>query len=75
MRNKITPLVFGISMGLIPVAHVSADINDDGSFNLPDAIFLLSALFVPNSTPIPEPSNCGTDNTDDGLDCAETSCP
>lgn len=29
MRNKITPLVFGISMGLTPVAHVSADINDE----------------------------------------------
>lgn len=54
----------------------SADINDDGGFNLPDAIYLLSALFVPGSDAVPEPTaSCGTDPTDDSIDCETPICP
>ena len=53
-----------------------ADINDDGGFNLPDVIFLLSALFVPGSSGVPEPAgSCGSDPTDDSIDCETPICP
>ena len=53
------------------------DVNDDGSINIADAINGLAALFSGGPTPPdPSPGACGTDPTDDALDCASyTSCP
>ena len=45
----------------------AADLNDDGMVDISDAIFALSALFVPGSAPVPEPLTCGEDPTDDSL--------
>jgi hypothetical protein len=53
------------------------DVNDDGSVNIADAISGLAALFSSGPTPPdPSPGACGTDPTDDALDCASyTACP
>ena len=48
----------------------AADVNDDGSIGIDDAVHLLLYLFragPPPSAPFPEP--CGDDATEDGLDC------
>ena len=73
---------------VVPVANASnqvvklglpGDVNDDGGVNVADAVFLLSSLFVPGSTAIPEPNlqtGCGPDPTDtDPLQCDQTACP
>ncbi|NCG57358.1 MAG: hypothetical protein GWP35_10685 [Proteobacteria bacterium] len=56
----------------------TGDVNDDGGVNVADAVFLLSGLFIPGSVPVPFPSiidGCGSDPTDDGLDCLPPGCP
>lgn len=54
----------------------ACDTNDDGNFDISDAIATLSSLFV-TGTPLPVPhGGCGTDPTDDALDCASFApCP
>ena len=57
----------------------AADTNDDGGLNIADAITTLTNLFPgpggPPGFPAPNP-NCGTDPTDDPLDCASyPPCP
>ncbi len=48
----------------------SADVNDDGAINLADAVGILGYLFAGAETfPLPV-DICGTDPTDDDLDCA-----
>ncbi|RUA22564.1 MAG: hypothetical protein DSY79_03210, partial [Chloroflexi bacterium] len=53
------------------------DVNDDGNINIADAINGLAALFSGGPTPPdPSPGACGTDPTDDALDCASyIACP
>ena len=48
----------------------AADANDDGSLNIGDAVFILSALFNSGDLP-PDPGsqNCGLDPTVDSLGC------
>lgn len=73
--------IFALSALFVPGSAQStcidaADMNDDGGFNLPDAVYLLSALFVPGSPGVPDPAgSCGTDPTDDGIDCDSNNCP
>ena len=73
--------IFSLSALFVPGSSPAtcldaADMNDDGSFNLPDAIYLLSALFVPGSPSVPDPvGSCGTDPTDDTIDCELNNCP
>lgn len=44
--------------------------NDDGSLDISDTIYLLNYLFVSGPPPAaPGPQNCGPDPTDDALDC------
>ncbi len=52
------------------------DSNDDGQWNIADAIYLLSYLFSGTAAP-PEPfMMCGADPTEDSLDCvAYDGCP
>jgi hypothetical protein len=53
----------------------ACDMDDTGSINVADAVYLLTHLFR-NGPPPPEPyPACGTDRTEDDLDCAETACP
>ncbi len=51
----------------------AADANDDGGVSLGDAVFLLEAIFT-GGPDIPHPSACGTDPTEDDLDCAKEAC-
>ena len=53
----------------------SADVNDDGGVDVSDVINLLSYLFLDGPEPAPPFSECGVDETEDELDCEEsTSC-
>ncbi len=52
----------------------ACDNNDDGALDIADAVTLLNFLFVTDD-PLPQPLSCGTDPTDDGLGCDQTSCP
>ncbi len=54
----------------------AADVNDDGSINIVDVLYLLNFGFLPGSPPPPAPFLiCGMDPTDDSLDCAVFPCP
>ncbi len=53
----------------------ACDADDNGALALPDAINMLNALFASPIVPLPEPSSCGEDPTDnDLLDCAMPIC-
>ena len=53
----------------------ACDANDDGLKNIADTIYSLAYLFSMGADLPPPSSDCGTDPTNDGLDCAEfTSC-
>lgn len=54
----------------------AADVDDSGSANVGDAVFLLNFLFGGGTAPAPPFFSCGTDPTDDALDCVDTGlCP
>ncbi len=48
----------------------SGDANDDGGLNVADAISILSHLFAGTGDLPPPFTSCGTDPTDDALNCA-----
>ncbi len=51
----------------------SGDANDDGTLDISDAIAALGVLFLGDGTmPAPGLDGCGTDPTDDELDCARS---
>lgn len=53
----------------------SADVNDDGGVDVSDVITLLTYLFLDGPEPAPPFSECGVDETEDELDCEQsTSC-
>lgn len=48
----------------------AADCNDDGMVDIADAIKVLNVLFTSDTPPAtPGPDNCGSDPTDDALEC------
>jgi hypothetical protein len=50
----------------------AADGNDDGGLNITDAVYILEHLFRSGpAPPSPGPSDCGTDPTEDSLDCGK----
>ncbi|MCA8961665.1 MAG: hypothetical protein KDC38_14170, partial [Planctomycetes bacterium] len=60
--------------GVAPPCLDAADSNDDDAVDIGDAITTLDFLFA--SGPLPSPgTSCGSDPTDDTLDCAASSCP
>ena len=69
--------LLGILFGEIQSSCDDAcDANDDGLKNIADTIYILTYLFSMGADLPPPSSDCGTDPTNDGLDCAEfTSCP
>ena len=75
------PLLFLFSGGAPPACLDAADTNDTGSVEITDAIIIFSWLFTGGAAPA-EPSpvspgyrreECGSDATDDGIDCARPS--
>jgi hypothetical protein len=61
---------FLFSGGAPPMCDDSADANDDGSIDLSDGVTDLNWLFLGGpAPPAPGPLACGSDPTDDSLDC------
>ena len=53
----------------------AADVNDDGFVNLSDSTFLIGYIAGVMLATIPAPfPSCGTDQTDDDLDCEVSTC-
>jgi hypothetical protein len=60
-----------------PSCMDAADSDDNGTMEMSDAIYTLKYLYVPGAPPPPDPGpvNCGSDPTDDALDCQSHPCP
>ncbi len=52
-----------------PACKDAVDANDDGTINLADAVQVLAHLFAGSGDLAPPFDECGTDPTDDALDC------
>ena len=81
LTDGVVPLLFLFSGGAPPACLDAADTNDTGSVEITDAIIIFSWLFTGGAAPA-EPSpvspgyrreECGSDATDDGIDCARPS--
>jgi hypothetical protein len=62
--------------GESPTCQDAADTDDSGEINITDGIYILNYLFIGGEEPpLPSP-DCGTDPTEDSLDCedAHPSC-
>ncbi|HIC22345.1 MAG TPA: hypothetical protein EYO84_02885 [Planctomycetes bacterium] len=70
IADVVAALGFLFAGAGIPLCGDACDINDDGGFDISDAVYLLSNLFSDgNFPPAPYP-NCGIDPTDtDPMDC------
>jgi hypothetical protein len=72
---NLTDAVFGLSALFLgntpqPTCLDAADSDDNGFFNLTDAIYTLQALFMGGTyPPAPGMEQCGSDPTNDALDC------
>ena len=61
--------------GSPPPCLDAADIDDNGVLNLLDAVMLLTWAYSDGDIPPdPGPYECGSDPTDDDLDCKDTDC-
>ena len=68
-----TKILFGL-FGLSSIdCERSADVDDDGSVAITDAIVLLNYLFRAGSPPAEPSPSCGIDSTADNLGCRENS--
>ena len=75
LDDAVQLLAFQFSGGPAPGCEKAADVDDNGSHGLPDAIVLLNFLFVAGSPPPPPPGPaCGIDPTPDPLPCDLPSC-
>ncbi len=81
LTDGIRTLNFLFTGGPAPTCMDAADASDDGQLGINDAIQVFSYLFTGGAAPKdPGPTNasypasdCGTDPSEDGLDCAEVS--
>lgn len=79
--NGLVDGLFTLAFQFIPGSAAppcmdAADADDSGTFNgLIDALFMLNFQFIPGSPPIPPPTACGEDPTDDPLGCNDYPCP
>lgn len=73
--DAIATLSFLFSGATTPSCLDACDSNDDGAVDIGDAIFTLAALFSAGELPIHPFDECGTDLTDDSLDCVTAGCP
>ena len=72
LTDAVFVLNFLFTGGRSPTCLDAADADDNGSLEISDAIVTLNFLFLGgNAPPSPDPfSPCGTDPTEDDLDCA-----
>ena len=78
IADAITMLSVLFTGAPAPPCADACDANDDGQFNVGDAVYLLNFLFIPGSPPPPPPGMCGCDPTEcapDRLDCVSGPCP
>lgn len=72
-RVDIADALFQLLYVLLGQGEVSCldatDSNDDGISDFTDAILILTTLFLGGEIPAPGPFDCGTDSTEDDLDC------
>ena len=81
--NGLADGLFLLNFGFLPGSPAplcmdAADVDDSGMVNgLLDALMILNFQFVPGSLPppAPGPAVCGSDPTDDALDCGSYPCP
>ena len=52
----------------------AVDVDDSGTIDITDAVWLLAYLFQDGPPPLPPFGRCGLDPTPDPVGCAETSC-
>ena len=70
--------IFTFLIGQVPAGvpcEDAADVNDDGSINVVDVIYMLNYGFLAGPAPEPPFPSCGADPTADSLDCASSPCP
>lgn len=73
ITDPIFTLNFLFASGAPPPCDDAADVDDDGRVSFGDPVRLLNGLF--SSQSIPEPTQvCGSDPTDDALDCTRQGC-
>jgi len=76
LTDGIFVLSFLFTGGDTPACMDSADVDDTGNIEITDGISILNFLFIGGAPPPSPYPDCGEDETDDGLDCAEfDSCP
>jgi hypothetical protein len=69
IADAVFALTYLFASGDIPACQDSADANDDGVVDIADAIATIWYFFR-GKGPLPEPfGECGTDPTEDTLDC------
>jgi hypothetical protein len=74
ISDGVHTLLFLFSSGEAPACEDAADANDDGTVDIADPVYGFNALFTGGAAP-PDPYvNCGTDPTEDTLDCATSTC-
>jgi hypothetical protein len=80
ITDAIKSLAFQFTGGPRPECMDAADADDSGSLTITDAVRILNWLFTSGVAPLPPtptaagypPGDCGTDPTEDLLDCAIT---
>ncbi len=70
ITDGIFVLNFLFNGGPTPTCMDAADANDDGAVNITDGIYTLNFLFTGGPDPRAPFPGCGTDGTEDPLDCA-----
>lgn len=72
-RTDVVEILQVVFRGRTAGCEDALDVNDNGQVGLADALLLVSNIFL-STPPIPPPTVCGLDPTDDGLGCQESSC-
>ena len=75
LADPIGLLVWLLANGPLPPCADACDANDDGTLDISDGIYSLSALFVEGPSPGAPYPLCGFDPTPDNLICEDPGCP
>lgn len=78
LSDAVHTLAYLFGGGPEPICPDAADANDSGVLDVSDAVTTLNFLFQGTAVlPIPGPFNCGTDETDDDIECCKPTqkCP
>ncbi len=71
LSDAVFTLLYLFAGGPAPTCTKSADSNDDGRLEISDPIYLLTHLFLGGPAPSAPFPDCGTDPTQDGLECLQ----